>query len=140
MNKDIVNCIRAEKDKEAEAKREKERLIEEIKNFFKDLPDGSYIIELTKSIEKQKKDHWYSRPRTSYEHIAKEKWLEDIPTDTLQIIIITNMNNDKKVEIKGYVWNHVQSINSWSLEAIQLFYEHLDWFEQELGKKYCRKA
>ena len=82
MNKEIIDCIRAEKDREAAAKKEKEELIQKIYDFFKDLPEGTYGVKLLKTITYKviKKNpifskQWWAEP-VYYEDKEKEEFKE----------------------------------------------------------------
>jgi hypothetical protein len=132
MNKEIIDCIRAEKEKELQARKEKEEKIQKIKEFFKDLPEGTYRIATTIPIEEKIREHWYSRRSHIYTNYKrKEPWLSpSIDHITIKI--------DDKVKISEGVGNHEFEISRWDYNVIKTFYEHLNWFEKELGKEYCK--
>ena len=151
MNKDIVNCIKAEKDKETAAKKEKEEKIQKIKDFFKDLPEGTYTIKLTHVVTVKKlvknpilSKNWW-KDREFYEEEQKielkEHWIAALGYELYSIDI---QKIDDKVFIrKNEYYDYLLStddkeISNWHDYQIQLFYEHLDWFEKELGKEYCK--
>jgi hypothetical protein len=133
LNKEIIDCIRAEKEKELQARKEKEEKIALIKEFFKDLPEegGEYRVYLVDRIETKKRDHWYSKSWTYFKSVYKEYWCHDLNAEWVDI-------SRSKIE-KGsshYGFN----IDRWTDNQVNVFYEHLDWFEKELGREYCRKA
>ncbi len=134
MNKEIIDCIKAEKEKEAAAKKEKEEKIQKIKDFFKDLPRGKYRIATTIPVEEKVREHWYSKPYTYTNYKRKEPWL--FQYDDHVTIDITGDN----IIIAEGVGAHDLDISRWDHDMVETFYKHLDWFEQELGKEYCRKA
>jgi hypothetical protein len=132
LNKEIVDCIRAEKEKEALARKEKEEKIALIKEFFKDLPgEGEYRVYLVDRIETKKRNHWYSKSWTYFKSIYKEYWGRDLNAEWVDI-------SRSKIE-KGYSHYGI-NMDKWTDDQVNVFYEHLDWFEQELAKEYCRKA
>ena len=133
MNKEIIDCIKAEKEKETLLRKEKEAKIQTIKDFFKDLPGGLYHIRLVDYIETEKKSHWYSKPYKYDKTVYKEWWGKSIGAYWVDIKVERSVNIEK-----GYTHIHGTDIERWSDDEVNIFSEHLDWFEQELGKEYCK--
>ena len=131
MNKDIVDCIQAQRDKEIQKIKEKDELIKKIYDFFDDLPTGNYHIDLVNRVEAKRKDHWYSKPYEYAKYIKKEPWVTFNDYITIE--------KSDKTKIKSGTGHFDWEISRWSIDEVQLFYDHLDWFEQELGKEYCNK-
>ena len=133
MNKEIIDCIKAEKEKEIVKRKEKEAKIQKIKDFFDELPAGTYRIPITDRIEKKVRDYWYSKPWSYAKYIPKEPWCKNINAEWIEIKKHRDINIDK-----GRT-RYPLNIERWSDDVINIFYEHLDWFEKELGRQYCKK-
>lgn len=149
MNKDIIDCIKAEKEKETETKKRNEELVKKIKEFFMDLPEGNYTVKLTynttvKQLTKNPELGWFKKPNF-YKDIIKEElkelWIAGLGGNWHSVII--QKIDDKIFILKGEYYDYLESglkkeISNWPDHKVQVFYEHLDWFEQELKKEYCK--
>ena len=151
MNKEIVDCIKAEKEKEALLRKEKEEKIQKIKDFFIDLPEGEYNLRLVYTVIVKKlidnptflnKIGWSQRELYTDEEKEeyKEKWMADLHCHTIEIHRIPNDLYIRKSAYNDiYVWGRSREMDNWSDDIIQVFSEHLDWFEKEIGRQYCKK-
>lgn len=151
MNKEIVDCIKAEKDKEIQKRKEKKEIIQKIYDFFSDLPEGKYTVRLLKTVTyKQIKKNpifskqWWAEP-VYYEDITKEEfkepWMAELGGHSITIEKIDDKVFIRRNEYYDYMLpSKEKEISNWPDDKIQVFYEHLDWFEQELAKEYCKEG
>lgn len=150
MNKEVIDCIQADIDRKNKEKQEKEELIAKIYDFFKDLPEGTFVIKTTMIVYYRvlKNNPMFSKEwfkdSTYFDSEQKEKlkepWLGEL--GDVHSIEIKKINDKVFVRRNRYhdymLHSEHKEISNWPQNAIQLFYEHLDWFENELKEQYCK--
>lgn len=114
----------------------KSNLIEEIKDFFKDLPKGKVF-----KFETKKHKLVYLEGFDPYDRLLDHNF--DYSGIEVMVLIDFHAPNNIQVNINGVTSVGYQPpsyipISTWSKKDIDIMYMKLEWFEEELLRRYSK--